>query len=124
MRLTTTKRNKLVGKKLVDLKSRRFIEHNNTYKLKEENNPTERIRQRQLEPAPQQVLSWETNEFDDSKYKRESSSDSEDEQPPPRRSTRERQPAKRLIGVKNNTCIKRRPKLMTNCSTEQSLVCS
>jgi hypothetical protein len=101
-RLTATERNKLGGKKLADLKSKRFIvleRQSNTYKLQEENNPTGRVKQRhfnELEPAPQQVLSWETEESDDQADNYESSSDSEGEPQPPRRSTRGRQPPKRL----------------------------
>ncbi|CAB4033941.1 Hypothetical predicted protein, partial [Paramuricea clavata] len=110
-RLTATERNKLGGKKLADLKSKRFIvleRHGNTYKLQEENNPSGRVKQRhfnELEPAPPQVLSWETEESDDQADNYESSSDSEGEPQPPRRSTRGRQPTNvfRLIGINNNT---------------------
>ena len=49
-----------------------------------------------LEPAPPQVLSWETEESDGSDDNWVTSSDSECEQHPPRRSTRGRQPPKRL----------------------------
>ena len=62
-RLTATERNKINEKKIADLKSKRFVvveRHNNTNKLRDEENPTVRLKQRhfnELEPAPQQVLS-------------------------------------------------------------------
>ena len=101
-RLTATERNNRGGKKMADLKCKRFIiveRRNNTYKLQDGENPTGRVKQRhfnEIELAPQQILSWETEELGDSIDNWTTSSDSEWEQPPPRRSIRERQPPKRL----------------------------
>ena len=87
---------------MADLKSKRFIiveHHNNTYKLQDGENPTGSVKQRhfnEIEPAPQQILSWGTEEAGDSIDNWTTSSDSEWETPPPRRSTRGRQPPKRL----------------------------
>ena len=98
-RLTATERNKIGGKKITDLKSKRFVvveRHDNTNKLRDEENPTGRLKQRhfnELEPAPQQVLSWETEDPIDGWT---TSSDWECERPPPRGSTRGHQQPKRL----------------------------
>lgn len=62
-RLTATERNKRSGKKMADLKSKRFIiaeRHNNTNKLKDEKNPTSRAKERhfnEIKPTPQHILS-------------------------------------------------------------------
>ena len=55
--LTATERNKMGGKKIANLKSKRFIvveRHNNTYKLQDEQNLNSRLKQRHFnesEPA-------------------------------------------------------------------------
>ena len=69
MRLTSTARNKRGGKKLADLKSKGYIvieHHDNTYKVRSEDNLNGRIKQRhynELEPAPRQILPWETEQY-------------------------------------------------------------
>ena len=98
-RLTAKERNQLGGKKLADLKSKRYVileRNNNTYKIRDEANPAGQIKQRhgnELEAAPPQVLSWETDESDEEDPSESNNSEDETQ---PRRSTRRREPAKRL----------------------------
>ena len=56
------------------------LQDSNTYKLQDGENPTGRVKQRhfnEIEPAPQQILSWETEESGDSIDNWTTSSDSE-----------------------------------------------
>ena len=97
-RLTPKERNKNGGKKLADLKSKEYTvigRKGNTYKLRASDNPNERIRQRhynELEAAPRQTLSWETDSTDNPT----DDSDSETEEVPLRRSQRRNRAPLRL----------------------------
>ena len=101
MRLTPNARNKRGGKKLADLKSEGYIvieRHGNTYKVRPEDNPNGRIKQRhynELESAPRQILPWETDSTEDQADSSDSR-DTDSEVERPRRSQRRKQPPKRL----------------------------
>ncbi len=100
MRLTATARNKRGGKKLADLKSQGYVvmeRHDNTYKVRPEDNPNGRIKQRhydELEPAPRQTLTWERDSTEGQADTGDT--DREVEYPRLRRSQRRNQPPKRL----------------------------
>ena len=91
MRLTETARNKRGGGGMT------MERHDNTYKVRPEDNPNGRIKQRhydELEPAPRQTLTWET---DSTEGQADSSdTDREVEYPQLRCSQRRNQPPKRL----------------------------